>query len=373
MKKINILYVTHSPVIGGAEISLASHLREINQSKFNISLAASSLMKPLVKDIKGLYFVETEFFLLYRLHPQVLINFLRMVFKLVKIIKQNNIDIVHTSSVKALYIGTMAALITRKKLVWWIRDTTCSKILYRLLHKIPQAIISVSNYIKEYYIVEEKSPVDSSNKNIVIFNGVSEPEKKYPQIKFNLQGKFVIGCVERLVRWKGVQNLILAFNDLYKTFPNSILLIVGSGKNQAEDIEDELKEMVKRLKLTSQVLFLGWQDNPHQFMRLFDVLVHASIEPEPFGLVVAEAMMLKVLVLCSNLGGPTEFIKDGQNGLLFEAGNNQDLQEKLAEIAGKKINSQKIVSNAYQFAVNNLSQQKETQTIENLYVHICSS
>lgn len=365
MKKINILYITHSPIIGGAEVSLVSHLKEVDKSKFNVYLVASSLMKPLVQDIRGLQFINMEFFLLYRLNPQVLINFFRMVLNLVRIIRQNNIDIIHTSSVKTHYIGTIAALITRKKLVWWIRDTTFNKTLYHLLHEIPQSIISVSNYIKGYYITE--------NKNVVIYNGVAIPSKKYSKNILNLQGKFVIGCVERLVRWKGVQNLISAYAPLAKTFPKSVLLIVGSGKNQVENIEDDLKRRVKGLNIESQVIFLGWQDNPYQFMKQFDVLVHPPVEGEPFGLVVVEAMMLKVLVLCSNIGGPIEFIKNNKNGLLFEASNTSSLRNKLQMILQKKINSQKIINYAYQFAINNLSQQKETRAIESLYLSILTA
>lgn len=361
MKKINILYITHSPIIGGAEVSLASHLKEIDKSKFNVYLAASSLMKPLVQDIKGVQFIQMEFFLLYRLNPQVLVNFIKMVLNLVRIVRQNNIDIIHTSSVKAHYIGTMAALITSRKLVWWIRDTTFNRLLYHLLHTIPQSIISVSNYIKEYYIPESK--------NVVIYNGVATPLQTPSRLVLG-HGRFVIGCVERLVRWKGVQNLISAYAPLVKEFPNTVLMIVGTGKNQAEDVEDDLKKMVKRAKIESQVIFLGWQDDPDQFMKQFDVLVHPPIEPEPFGLVVVEAMMLKVLVLCSNIGGPTEFIEDGKNGLLFEAGNTSSLRDKLKLILEKKINIQKIVNNAYQFATSNLSQQKETRAIENLYFQL---
>lgn len=371
MAKINILYITHSPFMGGAELSLISHLKEIDKSRFNIYCVGSSLLAPFVENIEGVTFIKMQFFLLYQFHPRVLINYFRMVSKLVKIIKDKKIDIIHTNSVKSHYIGTMAAAVTGKKLIWWIRDTTFNTFLYHIFHFTAEKIISVSQFIKNFYIAEEK--------NIVIYNGsnvykISVSQRQLTSLKkqLKLKGKFVIGAVERLVRWKGVQNLIKAFNPVAKKYPQAILLILGSGKNQAEDIEDQLKLMVKQLNLEASVKFLGWRADVPKIMRLFDVLVHPSMEPEPFGLVVLEAMMSKVLVASSNLGGPAEIIEQGKTGLLFDGSNIEQLTNILEKILTNKIDQERMVKTAFKYAVNNLSQQKETEKIERIYYQILS-
>src|SRR5712692_12111612 len=60
-------------------------------------------------------------------------------------------------------------------------------------------------------------------------------------------------------------------------------------------------------------------------MNACDIVVHASVEPEPWGLVVAEAMAAGRPVIASAAGGPVEMITSGEDGLLVEPGGPEDL------------------------------------------------
>ena len=61
-----------------------------------------------------------------------------------------------------------------------------------------------------------------------------------------------------------------------------------------------------------------------------DVVVHSSIQPEPFGMVNLEAMFMKKPVVATNMGGPTEIFNDGEDGILIEPGNPVLLAQKIS-------------------------------------------
>ncbi|MEJ2619794.1 MAG: glycosyltransferase family 4 protein [Candidatus Thiodiazotropha sp.] len=62
------------------------------------------------------------------------------------------------------------------------------------------------------------------------------------------------------------------------------------------------------------------------------MFVHTSVEPEPFGIVIIEALALKKPVIVSNIGAPQEIIEDGKSGLLFNIESATDLAEKLESL-----------------------------------------
>ena len=66
--------------------------------------------------------------------------------------------------------------------------------------------------------------------------------------------------------------------------------------------------------------------------KISDIVVSASIEPEAFGRVSVEAQAMQKMILASNLGGSNETVIDGKTGILFEAGNSDELSEKLIKV-----------------------------------------
>ena len=77
-----------------------------------------------------------------------------------------------------------------------------------------------------------------------------------------------------------------------------------------------LRASAQELGISERVVFTGHVDNPIELMSVVDVVVHSSIEPEPFGLVITEAMSAGTAVIAARLGAPMEIIEDGVNGVL---------------------------------------------------------
>jgi glycosyltransferase involved in cell wall biosynthesis len=133
----------------------------------------------------------------------------------------------------------------------------------------------------------------------------------------------VIGCVARLMRWKGQDRLLDAFAVVRKSLPDAHLVLAGESLDAAPDglgdYRDYLLRRASELGVSDAVHLPGFvsQAEMPRFYGAIDVLAHPSSE-EPFGLVVVEAMASARPVIASDRGGTPEIIRDGVDGLLVD-------------------------------------------------------
>ena len=99
------------------------------------------------------------------------------------------------------------------------------------------------------------------------------------------------------------------------------------GKLEAEC--QELKDQAQELGITDIVHFLGWRDDVHRLLHVFDICALSSLW-ESFGLVLAEAMSLGVPCVGTSVDGIPEVIVDGETGLLVPAGEPEALAKALS-------------------------------------------
>jgi glycogen(starch) synthase len=136
----------------------------------------------------------------------------------------------------------------------------------------------------------------------------------------------------RLSVEKGVDTAILALAELSgRPGEGAIpahLSIAGAG---GQRYERELRELVKQFKLEKSVSFLGRRplEEMPELMASCDVLVVPSRWPEPFARVVMEGMHSRMAVLATPVGGSTEIVEDGVNGLFFPAGDSITLAAQI--------------------------------------------
>ena len=131
--------------------------------------------------------------------------------------------------------------------------------------------------------------------------------------------------VGRLVEWKRVDMLLRAFARLKERFPDSELLIIGSGPE-----EEKLKKLASELQLAPSVSFLGGvyeQELLGQYLLSSALYVLAGMG----GLSINDAMCFGLPILCS-VGDGTEkvLVREGVNGRYFRDGDEDDLFEKIA-------------------------------------------
>ncbi len=134
----------------------------------------------------------------------------------------------------------------------------------------------------------------------------------------------------RLVPRKGLDVLIEAWSLVGKKYPEVFLLILGSGKNQPDSIEELMKNKVAE-KRFENVRFLGETSTPELYLGLADVFVFPSRQ-EGFPNALMEAMATGLPVLGSHIGGVTDLVEDKKTGFLFTPESSSDLADNIVSL-----------------------------------------
>jgi glycosyltransferase involved in cell wall biosynthesis len=138
-----------------------------------------------------------------------------------------------------------------------------------------------------------------------------------------------VGLVGRLQPWKGQDRLLEAQALLHERGRRFHLLIVGGDSyGLSPRYARALADKVAELGLADAVTMTGEVPDAGPYIEAMDVLVNAS-DPEPFGIVLLEGMARGVAVLAVNSGGPSEFIRDGETGVLARSGEPRALADAL--------------------------------------------
>lgn len=179
----------------------------------------------------------------------------------------------------------------------------------------------------------------------------------------------VIGVVGNIKEWKGQETVVRATAVLRRTWPDIRCLLVG-GTVQGDPYKNRLDQVIQELDIGENVIFTGYQKNPFDLMGIMDVVVHASIAPEPFGMVNLEAMCLKRPVVSTNIGGPTEVFRDGQDGILIEPGDADLLARKVSALLADPAGRARMGEKAFETVARRFGIADTVQRIEQTYEEI---
>ncbi|MDR0617954.1 MAG: glycosyltransferase family 4 protein [Endomicrobium sp.] len=348
--RYRILHIFSSYSFGGAEkttLLLAENLQKFGGTDNIVALPCDSQMyqEAEKRNIKVVNFKAVNSF-----DPCGII-------KLIKLIKKNNINILHVHQGKLYWTSIIVKLLclNKIKVVFHRRQDTRHSFISKNHYKFADAIITVSQAVANGLIKYEK--VDPK-KITVVYNGVNfEKFNKnidYSDVikEYSLEGKKVVGTVSQIVdfRGKGQIYLMEAAQMLRKDFPDLRYLIVGSGKGLQEQ-----KEYAKKLNIDDIVYFSSYQDNVPKYILSMDIFCLLAWDTEGMPNVVVEAESLEKPVIVTNIGGNVEAFIDGVTGLMVDSKNSVQvanairsliLNPHLAKqmgIAGKKYVEEKFV------------------------------
>ena len=156
-----------------------------------------------------------------------------------------------------------------------------------------------------------------------------------------------IGLVATFARWKGHEVFLRALAAMPRDEPVRGYIIGGPLYDTAgsQHTMEELQALAAGLGLDGRVGFTGYLP-PAPALRALDVVVHASTQPEPFGLVIAEAMACGRAVTTSATGGAAELIDDGVDAVTHSPGDPSSLSACLVRLARDPVGRRELGSRA---------------------------
>lgn len=374
---MNILFINHMGFLGGGEksmLALMDGLRAAGNDSIALLAPEGELMARARE--KGYRTFSFEFGQIRRSYnPAVwlkgLLEVITGIRRMERVIRDNQISLVHANSLKAAIMGGLAARRAKRPMVFHTRDYLSAglfgKPLVGLAYHLAARIIVNSRSVSQLY------GSDPGNKVRVIYNYVNVPERLAPERINEIRDKngssrktFLIGYVGRLHPDKDIETLLEGHRIVLGSIPEARLWIVGGAMPGEEDYRRSLEQYTEKLGLSGKVVFFGWRKDALELMACLDLLVVPS-QKEPFGRVTVEAMMLGIPVAATASGGTLEIIEENKTGLLFHPGDSRQLAEKCLEIISDPERTNRMTSLAKSEVERKFSADKYIGGVQRVY------
>jgi len=281
----------------------------------------------------------------------------------VRILRDDRIDLVHANSnLDSDLFAIVAARLARVPLVSHQRAFGKPPKPLRPLVQLVAASVSISKAIQQ-----DLGSAVKPRRSLVVYNSVELPQAP-PEVRpIGTPPRIV--SIGRLVRWKGHHVFLEAARKVLDGEPEARFLVAG-GPVSPEDraYEAELREQARALGLGGRLRFLGHvPDLATRIASEFDVVVHASVAPEPFGLVLVEAMAAGRPVVAANKGACPEIVVHGESGLLYEAGDPDALAGALLHLLHTDGLAEKLASGGWDRVREHFNAPREAREIQQIY------
>lgn len=387
-----LIFIEEDAEIGGAELNLLGLLERIPRDRFHPSVVVP-FEGPLTTRLKE---IGVPFHVLPRrklksvssyvgstkvLNPFTLAYDVALlpvtIWKLSRLLKKERVDLVHTNSMVAHVYGGIAARLGGVPCVWHVQDIiepqlalgAMRRVFANLAARLPTRIVVVSKAVGEMFSGGKSFKVS------LVYNGVDvrrfSPQADGAKVRreFGIAGdELVVGILGRLVPWKGHREFLLAAARVSQSVPITKFLIIGDTTFGAKRYEAKLRSLCAELGITAKVVFTGARRDTPEILRALDVLVHASVSPEPFGLVIIEAMASGVPVVASSQGGPLEIIEHGKDGFLVDPRDTVRLADQVLALLRDRGLQKRLGLAGREKVVNRFSLEAFARSMERIYL-----
>ena len=263
--------------------------------------------------------------------------------RLKRAIRKLSPDVIHTNGFKMHVLGALARH-QGTPLIWHIHDYVQSRpVMARLLKQLAtRCAIAITN---SKSVAEDVRAICGERLIVrTLYNGIDlnifSPDG--PELDLDAlsglppaaPGTVRVGLLATLARWKGHATFLRAMALVPESLPVRGYITTGQlyQTDGSQSSQTEIKKLIETLSLSRRIGLTGFVDRPASAMRALDVVVHASTEPEPFGLVIAEGMACGKAVITSHAGGATELVEEKINALTHQPGDAKALARAIVEL-----------------------------------------
>ncbi len=238
-------------------------------------------------------------------------------------------DVIHANSQKAFVVAAAAGLLARRPVVWHLRDILTSahfsprniKAAVLLANARAAAVICNSAATAAAFIEAGGKPalvhVVHNGLDAARFDAVTAAQAAALRAELGAGEAQVLAVCARLAPWKGQHVALAALQAL----PDAHAWIIGAALFGEDAYARGLLGHAAALGVADRVRFLGEREDVPALLRGADVVVHASVDAEPFGRVVVEGMLARRPVIATDAGGVREILSHGETGWLVPPGD----------------------------------------------------
>ncbi|MEO0536520.1 MAG: glycosyltransferase family 4 protein [Cyanobacteria bacterium P01_A01_bin.123] len=378
-QRFKVLHLITRLAIGGAQdntlLTVENHSREC----FDVHLAANpndawfSRAQESADSFHSLPHLERA------IHP---IKDLQALFAIINLLRREKFDVVHTHSSKAGILGRIAARVTGVPVVvhtihgFPFHDFMSAfkrqfyTILERSIRSFADFYITVCELNRQQAIALKLIYPEASQ---TVYSGISFAKLDRPsdarvtKLRLNISdGWQTIVMVGRLDQQKSPSYLIDALAKVVRQYPKTLLLLVGEG-----ELRSRLEAQTQHLGLMEQVRFLGSRDDVPEILKIADVFALSSLW-EGLGRAMTEAMLLGKSVVVPEIYGIPEIVHHHQTGLLFAAGDTQQLANHLIYLLQHPDVREKLGKNAQKLTRERFDAAVMVEQIEAIYDKLLS-
>lgn len=340
--RMRVAYLDHVAELSGGELALLRllpHLDEIEphvilarDGPFADRLVQAGISTEVLPMLKGAQSLSKDRVTARTLPVCAVASTVLYIVRLAIRLHRLQPDVVHANSLKSGLYGSVAARLAGIPVVWHVRDRISADYLPR---PAVRAIRWATRWLPTAVVVNSAATgatLDPRVSPLVLHSVLAECPTNPAVRTVRGSHEFVVGMVGRLAPWKGQDLLLRAFANAFAE-SQARCILVGSSMFGEDEYVLRLHDLVNDLGLEGKVDFRGFRNDIWQELDRMDLLVHASLIPEPFGQVVLEGMAAGVPVVAADAGGPAEILRNDINGVLYPMGDCAALAAALKSLA----------------------------------------
>ncbi len=301
-----------------------------------------------------------------------------LVWKLLKLLRKEKPDVVHTHLLEACLSGLTAAWLAgvptrihtrhhstfhhqyHPKMVKW------DKYISRMSTDIVAISKNVQNILVKHETVHPgKIRLVHHGFELERFGSVPEVEVEGLRSKYQLGHAYpVVGVIARQIHWKGIQYIVPAFRELLLTYPDAVLVMANARGPLKAQLHEQLADVPKK-----NWLEIDFEENLYGLWQLFDMHVHTPINRtvEAFGQTYVEALASSIPSVFTLSGIAHEFIEHRQNALVVEHKNSDEVLEAMRKLLSDEALCEQLKTNGLE-SVQQFTVKQMIEALERLYL-----
>jgi glycosyltransferase involved in cell wall biosynthesis len=353
---MRLLVINHTTLYGGAEKNLRDLLSRLPPEEVQVLAIVAPGRGPARAVWEGIgarcvdlpvpHFtrVPVPCFGGMRLSLQFVREFLKWIYfrrTFRELLHQEAPDLVYASSSHAALAVEPVLARAHIPLVWQIPDLVKNRLLNRLALRRAlrnsKAILAVSRATADSIVRLGADPskvhLAYCGVDVMSFDLAAQAAARFRADEEIGADVPLVGMFGQVTRWKGWHVLVDAIPQVMVRFPAARFVFVGRPMTEPDrPYQAALQARLLDLGLDRAVRWTGFREDVPRIMTACDVIVHASIQPEPLGVVIMEGLAARRPVICTSGGGTEEMVTHNETGLVVPPGNPGALAEAVNKL-----------------------------------------